>query len=66
VPVSHHQADMNGCAVPSTPAVLVTAVPDTREIDAALRAGEVQNVLGKPWSPLALLREAIALVPPVP
>ena len=42
-------------------AALVTAVAETDEIRSALRTGELQRMISKPWSPFALLREALAL-----
>jgi CheY-like chemotaxis protein len=42
-------------------AALVTAVSESEEIRVALRAGQVQRVIPKPWSPLELLRNALEL-----
>jgi response regulator RpfG family c-di-GMP phosphodiesterase len=47
--------------LPRLQTVLVTALPDSEEIRRAVRAGEVQRVVPKPWSPLVLLREALEL-----
>ena len=46
---------------PSLQTVVVTAVPESEEIRLAVRAGEVQRVVAKPWAPLVLLREALEL-----
>jgi two-component system response regulator HupR/HoxA len=46
---------------PTLQTVVVTALPDSEEIRLAVRAGEIQRVVPKPWSPLVLLREALEL-----